>query len=72
MMENVPTTFQGETLESFKERVKNGTTKTVKYTNYFAELNAGSRVTISDKAPVTLRKKRIDKQERSAILLALL
>ena len=72
MMQNVPTTFQGETLESFKERIKNGTGRTVKYTNYFAQLNTGGRVTISGKAPVVQRKKRINKEERLAILLALL
>ena len=72
MMKNVPTTFQGETLESFKERVKNGTDRTVKHTNYFAQLNVRYRFPVSHKGTVTVPVKRISKDERLAILLDLL
>lgn len=60
--------FPAESLESFTKRVKNGSTKTTTYHNYFAQLQPIDR-------PVTIKvkgKKRLTEKERFAILLELL
>lgn len=68
MMRNVPTTYQGETVEEFTERLKNGLDKKTKYHNYFATLRPADR-------PVTTKvkgEKRLTEKERFAILMELL
>lgn len=63
--------FPTESLESFTERVKNGTPKTVKYRNYFAQLRPIDRVSLRSSKPST-HTRRISKEERLAILLEIL
>lgn len=60
--------FPAENVEEFKERVKNGSPRTVSYRNYFAQLRPVDR-------PLTIKvkgEKRLTEKERFAILMELL